>query len=309
MADPSDIEEQFEHLSEEVIREYEDDLTRVNSQRAYAQESIDRRQQDLRARLDLAGVEMDRIAELDRRDDELLDSYLEYARPSLVNREVTKTRHEALSYEALSNDCGAIVTQPYAGVILASDAEAIEGIQGEAGNPWIRPDNPADVNIWRWSRGGGIGNCGGGPDWTIDNTSVYDVWFQFVPDRTAMWELTVLISYTGFWILRANDGFFSCKYSGVRLETTLRVYQYFWSSPERLVLISEEDDNVQRSELFDRTPFQWTRMRLRAGDRVWVRARIELTAYAHGGGSHAELNFSDGRANKIKPWLLSAGAV
>lgn len=311
MASTEDIERQFQRLSGEAIDEYEADLARLNEQRAYAEARRERREQDGRTRLNLAGVDVDHLEELDGRGEEELDEYLDHVRPSLADREFDGAANRRAMHvrEAAAQESGAILTTPYAGLVLAPEAKWLEGIEGKLGNPWILPDNPDLVNLWQSSKGSGLGNCLSGPDFTQDNVLRYDVWFQFVPDETAIWELTALISYSGFWIMRADDGYFSCKYSGLRLETSLYVYQYFLMGPERLVLLDKKDSHVQRHELFDETPFQWTTVSLKAGDPVWVLARIEMVAFAHGSGSYAEINFSDGSANFIRPWLVSAVAI
>ena len=45
---------------------------------------------------------------------------------------------------------------------------------------------------------------------------------------------------------------------------------------------------------------------LRQGDGTWIVLRISLKAHASGGDSYAEINFSDGLANYIKPFLMAA---
>jgi hypothetical protein len=42
---------------------------------------------------------------------------------------------------------------------------------------------------------------------------------------------------------------------------------------------------------------------------VWVKVEMWVDASASGGGSYAEINFSDGSANYIEPLFMSAQTV
>ena len=311
MANPQDSGEQFDRLLRESVEEYELGLARLNEKQAYAEARSRRRLETARMQLSLAGVEEQKLGELQRRDEEDLDQYLEHIKPKLAARELDSALNVRTMRvrEALAHDTRSTVIRPYGAIALAPKAKWIEGIEGKVGNPWIVPDNPETVNMWQWSRGGGLGNCLGNPDFTEDGMVRYDIFFQFVPDKTASWELTAVITYSGFWVLRADDGYFSCKYAGVLLRTTLDVYQYFWRGPERLVLVDKEHAHIEDEQFVDVTPFQWMTARLRAGDPVWIRARIEMVAYASGAGSYAEINFRDGEANYIRPLIVSAAPV
>jgi len=311
MARPQDSGEQFDRLLRESVEDYELGLARLNEKHAYAQAQSRRRLETAQMQLSLAGVEEQQLEELHRRDEEDLDHYLEHIKPELAAREFDSASNVRMmrAREALAHDTGSTVIRPYGAIALAPEAKWIDGIEGKAGNPWIVPDNPETVGMSQWSRGGGIGNCLGNPDFTEDGMVRYDVFFHFVPDRTATWELTAIITYSGFWILTAHDGYFSCKYAGVLLRTTLDVYQYFWAGPERLVLVDQDHAHIQDEQFVNVTPFQWMTARLRAGDPAWIRARIEMVAYASGAGSYAEINFRAGHANFIRPLFASVAPL
>jgi hypothetical protein len=311
MASPQDSEKQFDRLLRESVEDYELGLDRLNEKQAYAEARSRRRLETARMQLSLAGVNEQQLEELQTRDEEDLDHYLEHIKPKLAARALNGASSVRVmrAREALAHDTRSTVIRPYGAIALAPEAKWIEGIEGKVGNPWIVPDNPETVNMSQWSRGGGLGNCLGGPDYTEDGMVRYDVFFEFVPDRTATWELTAVVTYSGFWILRAHDGYFSCKNAGVLLRTDLDVYQYFWTGPERLVLVDKEHAHIEDEQFVDVTPFQWMTARLRAGDPVWIRARIEMVAYAAGAGSYAEINFWDGVANYIRPLIVSATPV
>ena len=135
------------------------------------------------------------------------------------------------------------------------------------------------------------------------------VWFTFVPNRTARWELSPIFVFHGFYIMRADDGIFTCKFSAVEMEAKIDIFQYFWKGPKTYKLIDEDKDDVDTVGFFDRTEWIWDTTILRSGDPVWVKVDVSVDAIASGGGSYAEINFSDGAANYIEPLLMTTQTV
>jgi hypothetical protein len=178
-------------------------------------------------------------------------------------------------------------------------------VQGESGNPWILPYNPEEINILQNSEGSGWGCWAEGKPLPVR----WNVWFNFVPDETSVWDLIALFGFHGFYILKAHDGLFTCKEAEVFTEVKMNVYQYFWHGWKNFNLIDKDDDNIELTKFYDSGQlFDYT-TNLKAGDSTWVLVQVSVRAYASGGGSYAEINFSDGAANYIKPFLLAAGAV
>ena len=133
-------------------------------------------------------------------------------------------------------------------------------------------------------------------------------WLPSYPETSGTWELTVLIWYRGFWIVQLYDGFFTFKSAGVGLRCDLMTEQYFPIHDQQSTLVSKNKTDGYSADLFSLAPFQWMRAPLRRGDRVWVRARTRMVAYAHGSGSYAELNLAAGQ-NSITPIALFATPV
>jgi hypothetical protein len=137
-----------------------------------------------------------------------------------------------------------------------------------------------------------------------------DVAFTFVPAQTASYEMTAVLAFHGFYVLRDDDGFFTSKHAYVDLRVSLHVHQYVdLQSKSFPYPISRDESNINEFDNFDRTFFFDYTAPLRAGDPVVVTARIEIVAGASGSGSYAELNFADGNANYIDPLLLSVTTV
>jgi hypothetical protein len=69
-------------------------------------------------------------------------------------------------------------------------------------------------------------------------------------------------------------------------------------------MIDRHGKNIQDSLLVEgRTSFGFEEA-LNGGDEIIVRVTVTLDTYAQGGGSYAELNFSDGEANLLEAPLV-----
>ena len=71
-------------------------------------------------------------------------------------------------------------------------------------------------------------------------------------------------------------------------------------------LLNRDEDNIDKAYLIDNGGGFDTQAVLRANDPTWFLVRLELSVEAEGDGSYAEVNFSDGVANFIRPLVLFA---
>lgn len=177
-------------------------------------------------------------------------------------------------------------------------------IDGEIGSGWIFPSNPGQLNVKDQSTGHGTGwGATAGPP-----PPQYNVYFTFVPARIASYSLTAVFAFHGFYVLKADDGFFTHKYAQVRLDIAMDVNQFVdigWKSfPSP---INRDESNVNEVKTYDLTHFFDYTTVLKEGDPVVVTVRLTLDALASGSGSYAEINFDTGVSNYIEPLFLSVG--
>ena len=119
--------------------------------------------------------------------------------------------------------------------------------------------------------------------------------------------MTAVLAFHGFYILRSDDGYFSCKHAEVKLSVQMNVHQYVdigWKSFPALI-DRKEDRTLKRSPPTTEHSFLDYTTVLKAGDPVVVTVKGTLHAFARGGGAYAELNFQAGTADYIEPLLLS----
>jgi hypothetical protein len=303
----SDVERQFRALHEDSVQEYEARVKRWQGGLEQTRERGQADEEEIRESLKSSGVDVALLDRRARRAADELQAYLDETRKGLVERTGSRAadfKQRALEASLLTETCQTQIT-PYAVSLMANDPRYLEGIEGERGNPWILPYNPGQIKLWDKDKGDGWGcwASASGPPPTAT------VWFTFVPDQTARWELSPIFVFHGFYIMRADDGIFTCKFAEVELEAKVDIFQYFWKGVKEFSLIHVDKDDVNLVEFYDRTHWLWDTTTLRAGDRAWVKVDVSVKAFCSGGGSYAELNFSEGAGNYIEPLLMTAQVV
>lgn len=298
------VERRFRDLHESAVKEYDDALHQLKAQNARLEKIAKVREEQRRDFLQSIGANIDQLEKDLSKDTDELKAFLDEARPSLISRpsvQARETRENAFR-AATAGEAGQLILRPYAASVMAPEASMIANIEGERGNPWVFPTNPGQINIQRTSTGSGWG-C-----WAVaTRPTEYNVYFYFVPQETARYSLTAIFAFHGFYILRSDDGIFSCKTAYVTLDTQMNAYQYAYLGWKTFPLIDRHEDNVSEFTTYDRTNFFDYSAILKAGDPVLVIARVRLECLAKGGGSYAELNFDTGTANYIEPLFLSVG--
>jgi len=303
----NEVDRQFRALHEQSVQAYEARVKRWKDGLDERRKRSQTDEKEIRDSLKKSGTDLALLDQRAKRAADDLQAYLKSARPALVNREsgrVSDYKQRALETSLLGEVCRTQIP-PYTASLMASERSYLEGIEGEMHNPWIFPVNPGQINLFNRDTGDGWGcwATASGPPPTAT------VWFTFVPDRSARWELSPIFVFHGFYIMRADDGIFTCKNADVEMEAKVDIFQYFWKGAKTFKLIDEDKDDVDLVEFYDRTEWLWDTTYLRAGDRVWVKVDVSVDALASGGGSYAEINFSDGAANYIEPLLMTAQVV
>jgi len=244
-------------------------------------------------------------SDLERKE---LDAFLEEFRFPMVNRKSMRAMDEKWA-EARTKVLGEtqhLLLHPYAADIYSASADTLEVSDGEyatgaLNSGWVFPDDPSHIKI---KDGGHVGT------WCYEAYASppdpeFSVHFTFVPATTANYEMTAVLAFHGFYVLRSDDGYFSCRSAHAKLKVSMNVHQYVdhgWRNFP--ALIDRDEDNVDEVVSYDHTGFFDYTAGLRAGDPVVVTVRGKLDALGVGGYTYAELNFEDGTANYIWPLFL-----
>lgn len=192
--------------------------------------------------------------------------------------------------------------------MFAPDKSLLEGVtgltdwtNGAINSGWVFPDDPSQIHI-KDTRHYANALCW---DNRQDPPPEFAVHFTFVPATTATYEMTAILAFHGFYVLRCDDSWWNCRDASVKLDVQMNVHQYTDDGWKDFPLLYVENQNVEEVVSYDRTHFLDYTVGLRAGDPVVVTVKGTVLASAHGGGAYAELNFEAGTANYIQPLFLS----
>ena len=155
--------------------------------------------------------------------------------------------------------------------------------------------NPGNIDASCWASGAGSGLFGTGAG---SFTLYMDWWFTFRAPENRNYAQTIYVPFNGFYIVRADDGWFDSKEAKVNISMTARGYQYNYKPAGSVNVLSTGDDNINVNDRFD----GWRTMYysdLLGADQAYLLLSVALYVYARGGGSNAQLNFADGNANYL----------
>ena len=170
---------------------------------------------------------------------------------------------------------GQLILRPYAASVMTPEAGMIADIKGERGNPWAFPTNPGQINIQRASTGRDWG-C-----WAVGTRPIeYDAYFYFIPPGNrplfAYGDIhfsRILYSAIGRRNFFVQDGLCDRRCANERV-------QYAYLGWKTFPLIDRHEDNVSKFTSYDHTNFFDYTAFLKAGDPVFVAAKVRLDCLA-----------------------------
>ena len=161
--------------------------------------------------------------------------------------------------------------------------------------------NPGNIDLWDLCSGSGSGIFGTG---ACSATLVMDWWFSYAAPQDRNYGHTIWVPFHGFYIIYADDGFWDSKEAHARIDLSAVGYQYNYKATGSTNVFDIDSQNINVNDRFD----GWRTMYyadLLGADTAYLRVSASFYVYARGGGSTAELNFSDGDANYIGvPWVF-----
>ena len=311
------IEKRFRQLHDSRFKEYELNLIEQKKRSERKIGSKKEREKIQHEFMTAMGMDMKKLSgaiETENRMQEIdLQKFLKEGK-SLIEKRVSKSTidaKDAAIHSAILSESGNLVLPVYASSIFSADKSYLSSISGEnftegqLNSGWVFPDDPTKIHIKDtmhypnalcWEN-------------RLDSPPEFGAHFTFTPASTGNFEMTAVMAFHGFYMLRCNDSWWNCRNAGVRLKLQLQVHQYIDKPAKDFPIFDIENDNVDEIKNYDRTHFIYDTASLRAGDPVIVTVKGVVEAYAHGGGAYSELNFSDGTSNYIEPVLLSVRKV
>lgn len=168
-------------------------------------------------------------------------------------------------------------------------------LHGSDGSVYWQGYNPGNIDASCSATGAGSGIFGTG----AGSFAVYmDWWFTFNAPENRNYGQNVYVPFNGFYIVRADDGWFDSKRADVNISLSATGYQYNYKPTGTANVLTVGNDNINVNDRFD----GWRTMYysdLLGADRAYLLVTAKLYVYARGGGSTAQLDFSSGNANYL----------
>ncbi len=317
MTSYEELGERVKQLHTARFSEFEQELLRrsaLGEREVELEKEHKRRRREFMSSIGIDPGKFDTAAEEENRSQETaLEGFLQEFRLQFADRSPVRSAdsRDAAVRSAVLAEAGYMVLPVFASSITTSDQGlfadigGLEWTSGALDSGWVFPDDPSNIRI-KDSRHYPNALCW---DNRTDLPPEFAVHFGFVPATTATYEMTAVLAFHGFYVLRCDDSWWNCRDSEVTLTVQMNVHQYTDSGWHDFPVLHVEKDNADEITSYDRTHFFDYTAGLRAGDPVVITVKGVVRASAHGGGAYAELNFADGTANYIQPLFLSVQQV
>ena len=235
--------------------------------------------------LSALGLDIDKLSAMEQQtcadDEQAFDA---------LDQLMTEQSHELLDASELDLDSG----------FLPEDAQLITpSWSGE-----IAQDNDLNAqavigggtckNLRTHATGSGWGCTGGRATRWRKATWVF--WFR--PSQSRFYAIKPRFVFRGYYIAKANDKWYNCKNSQVKISAQTNVFQYNWKGLRSVNMVNINKDNVNLNRRLDDTRYTNYSALLGKNDWVAVVCSVKLYVRAQGGGSAAKVDFSTG-ANKV----------
>lgn len=169
-------------------------------------------------------------------------------------------------------------------------------LHGSDGKVFWQGYNPGNMNFYLTAKGAGSGLFGTG---AASYTMYMDWWFVYRPSVNRNYSHRVSVPFHGFYIIKADDGFWDSKEAKAGINLSTVGYQYNYKQTAATNVFGISDDNINVNDRFDGWRTMYYSTLFGGGDQAYVRVTASFNVYARGGGSIAQLNFSDGAANYL----------
>ena len=286
----ADIQDDFQRLRQQTFADLRHDLRHQNHLLSLQLQERQRQTEEARRLLQQGGLDLRRLDTMDAEKERLLNRFLEQARPELLTPSPRQKGHRQ------AQEVRARVAQHIGQQATLLGTDLITGSPSEL-EPAFTTQVARDLKAIQSGSGWGCG--------TVENPNYPDPtvywWYMWTPSQSGAHQFWVSAPYSGFYIARADDSWYNCKYIKVYAFYEVDVYQFYWRGADRRPVVDQRGANINRTGQVAGS-LQWSFSHpLESGAPVWVQIRATLDVSAKGSGSYGELNFSDGDGTLGEP--------
>ncbi|MBC2724428.1 MAG: hypothetical protein HGJ97_17505 [Desulfosporosinus sp.] len=294
MNEKDEIEAEFRKMLKVVAAEEQQELKSMTESGEFGLTMSEDLESEYTNLLRQSGLNVEQLELQERKDAEATEKWIAEVTPALVMgdekqlvlQQIDEESEMSMDQSLMGEDVE--ILAPVGFTISDSDTLTMDWIQ-----------NKKCWDAYAWAKGGGWGCIGG----RASRRVCVDWWYSFKPKSTKWYGAVPRIAYSGFYIVKANDKWYNCKYAKAKIDIGVNAHQYNWKGWSWWNVLNVADDNISVNRRFDTTRRVNYPVLLRANDRAWIRARTCLYVYAKGGGSYSKLDFSAGSNRICAPWL------
>lgn len=274
---------------EELVNARRAEVEHLQKQQASQQADIEKRgQASIKTLKKTLPKEMALVMDEQEKQNEIAAAatieYAEEAKAKFRSTTPAKDYGAGMDADKIDKAAGIGLFTPYYGTLHGSDGKV--SWQGY---------NPGNIDLSCFANGAGSGLFGTG----AGSFTVYmDWWFTFRAPANRNYAHTIYVPLHGFYIIKADDGFWDSKEAKARIDISAMGYQYNAKPTGTTNVFDMGSQNINVNDRIDTTRVMYYSDLLGA-DQAYLRVTASFYVYARGGGSTAQLNFSSGAANYV----------
>jgi hypothetical protein len=295
------LSNELSKLHEEMIQYITDENNRemacsIAEKRAEAKQAESNRSDEIKS-FEALGVNISNLESLELEQSEISKGEIEIAEAQMAElSEAPIVEDDGINIDASILPEGAFMLKP-SWIGTFSDNDQNDGLIDASA---IETQTTVTAgggckNLYNWASGAG-GGCIGGVG-KINSYVEFGFWFK--PTISKFYSIRPLFQFRGYNIVKANDKWYNCKSAKVSVSAQTNCYQYNWKGWNKETVHSLSGSNINVNSRFDANRITYNSYLLAAGDWAYVRARVNLYAYAKGSGSYAKNDYSTGVGNRI----------
>lgn len=290
----TDTDVWFQNLRQKTLEELRQDIQHKN--RVFSLQLNERLQRDQEARrfLQECGLDLQRLDQAEKQEEQLLDQFLQQTRPPLLKR--PRKQEAPIRTQQAKKQLVSEMGQP----LTLAGTDVVTNLR-TGSEPTFTPQIAR--NIKNTMSGSGWG-CGVKENPNYPDTMAY-WWYTYTPSQSRVHNFWVSTPYAGFYVIRANDRWYNCKYSKTYAFYEVDVYQFSWRGADRRTVVDRRSGNINETGRLEGALYWSFTHPLEGGAPVTVRITATLDVYAQGSGDYGELNFADGTDNYLDEPVVS----
>lgn len=294
----SNLNQLHEQMTREITEERNREMAVSIAEKQASAALADARHADAIKSIGALGISTDKLATIEGKLDATAITETEEIETRMNEESQTSMLEAGLDVEGAFLPDGAQALSP---VWSAAFSDQVDGDQ-HTGSSTAEISTQAVLtgggckNYQNWAKGGGSGLFGTGVG-KIQSWVEFGFWYK--PPTSRFYTVRPRFQYRGYYIVKANDGFFTSKRAQVVASAWTNVHQYNWKGWNHVDVLNVSGSNINVNKRLDTDRVTHNSFLLGGGDWAYIRCTIGLYAYARGGGSYAKNDYSTGSANKV----------